>query len=97
MPVRVQLSPLLRKYVPGYDHETGIVLDQADGQTALQVMEGLNIPAEKFSNITIMVNSYPGKPKSVVAEADCITLTKVIGDGRTAQADDVNTRRYLWT
>jgi len=81
MPVRVQLSPLLRKYVPGYDYETGIVPDQADGQTALQVMEGLNIPAEKFSNIAIMVNSYPGKPKSVVAEADCITLTKVIGGG----------------
>ena len=81
MPVRVQLSRLLHKSVPGYDHETGIVLDQADGQTVLQVMEGLNIPAEKFSSITIMVNSCPGKPKSVVPEADCITLTKVIGGG----------------
>ena len=81
MPVRVQLSQLSPKYVPGYHHETGIVLDQADGQTVLQVLEGLNIPAEKFSNITIVVNSYPGKPKSVVAETECITLTKVIGDG----------------
>ena len=97
MPVRVQLSQLLPKYVPGYDHETGIVLDQADGQTVLQVLEGLNIPAEKFSNITIVVNSYPGKPKSVVAEAESITLIKVIGSARIAHAVDVNTRRYLWT
>jgi hypothetical protein len=97
MPARVQLSLLLRKCVPGCHHKTGIVLDQADGQTVLQVMERLNIPAEKFSNITIMVNSYPGKPRSVVAEADGITLTKVIGGARTAHAVDVNTRRYLWT
>ena len=81
MPVRVQLSPLSPKYVPDYDHETGIVLAQADGQTVLQVLEGLNTPAERFPNITIVVNSCPGKPKSVVAEAECITLTKVIGGG----------------
>ena len=81
MPVRVQLSLLLPKYVPGYDHETGTVLGQADGRTVLQVHEGLSTPAEKFSNITIVVSSYPGKPKSVVAEAERIHLAKVIGSG----------------
>jgi hypothetical protein len=81
MSVRVQLSPLLRKYVPGYDHDTGIVLEHTEDHTVLQIMERLSIPAEEFSNITILVNSYPGKPKRVVKEADCITLAKVIGGG----------------
>jgi hypothetical protein len=97
MPVRVQVGPLLRKAVPGYDLEKGIVLDQANGQTVLQVMEGLNLRAEEISYITHMVNSCPGKPKSVALEAGCIILTKRIGGGRTAHADDMNTRRNLWT
>jgi hypothetical protein len=60
-------------------------------------MEGLNLPAKEISNITDVVNSCPGKLKSVVAVADSITLTKVIGRARTAHAVDVNTGRYLWT
>ena len=81
MPARVQLNPLLRKCVPGCHHERCIVLDQADGPTVLQVVEALNLPAEEPSNITSRVDSSPGKPKSVVAEADCFTQTKVIRSG----------------
>jgi hypothetical protein len=84
MPVCVQLSPLLPRYVPGHDHGTGIFLDQANGRTMLQVLEGLTVPAGKFPNITIVVDSCPENPKSVVAGPEWITLTKAIEDGEPA-------------
>jgi len=79
MPVRVQLSPHLWKYVPGYDHNKGIVLENLDGRTVRQIIEELKIPPEEV--YAIMVNSYPAKPNSVVEDGDSVSLTKIIGGG----------------
>jgi sulfur carrier protein ThiS len=79
MPVRVQLSHLLRKYVPSYNSDAGIVLENVDGWSVRQLIEEIKIAPEEV--VTIMVNSYPGKPNSVVKDGDCVTLTKVIGGG----------------
>ena len=79
MPVRIQLSPFLRKYVPAYDHNTGILLENAAGWTVRQIIDELNIPPAEV--VTIMVNSYPGKPASVVEDGDSVMLTKVLGGG----------------
>lgn len=79
MPIRVQLSPPLWKYVPGYDHKTGIVLENVERRTVRQIIEELKIPPQEV--YAIMVNSYPGKPNSVVKDGDFVTLTKIIGGG----------------
>jgi sulfur carrier protein ThiS len=79
MPVRVRLSPHLWKYVPGYDHNKGIMLENMDGRAVRQIIEELKIPPEEV--YAIMLNSYPGKPNSVVHDGDSVTLTKIIGGG----------------
>jgi len=79
MSVRVQLGLQLWKYIPGYDSNTGIVLENVCGWTVRQITEALKIPPNEVYQI--MVNSYPGKPQSVVNDGDLIILTKIIGGG----------------
>jgi sulfur carrier protein ThiS len=79
MPVRIQLSHILRKYAPDYDHNTGILLEDAAGGSVRQIIERLAIPPGEV--VTVIVNSYPATPASMVQEGDTVTLTKVIGGG----------------
>ena len=79
MPIRVQLSPFLRNYVPNYDNDTGIILDDANRLSVQQIISKLDIPQEEV--ITIMVNVYPEKPKNIVKDGDVVTLSKIIGGG----------------
>jgi len=79
MSVRVQLSHILRKYAPDYDHDAGIILEDAAGWSVRQIIEHLAIPPGEI--VTIIVNSYPATPGSTVQDGDTVTLTKVIGGG----------------
>jgi sulfur carrier protein ThiS len=79
MSIHVQLSPLIRKYVPNYDHSTGIQLKVDTPNSVEQIIAKLNIPREEV--ISIMVNGYPGKFNSTVNDGDSVTLAKVIGGG----------------
>ena len=79
MSVRIQLSPLLRKYVPGYDHDEGLTLINQEGKTVRAIIDELGIPPKEV--YTIMVNHYPGQPNSVVKDGDFVMLAKVIGAG----------------
>ena len=54
MSIRIQLSPFLRKYVPKYNNDTGIVLKSENPRTVDQIIAELNIPFEEV--VTIMVN-----------------------------------------
>ena len=79
MPIRVQLSPLIRKYVPHYDHATGLQLIIDTPHSVEQIIEKLNIPRQEV--ISVMINGYPGKFSSTVNDGDSVTLAKVIGGG----------------
>jgi sulfur carrier protein ThiS len=79
MAVHIELSMLLRKVVPDYDEEKGIVLENADGKTVSRLMEELGIPNDKVFNI--LVNRFPSKPSQVVKDGDLITLGRVLGGG----------------
>ena len=79
MTVQVKLSHMLRKYAPDYNHETGILLDEASGWSVRQIIEHLTIPPGEV--VTVIVNSYPATPASTVQDGDTVTLTKVIGGG----------------
>jgi sulfur carrier protein ThiS len=79
MPIHVQLSPLIRKYVPNYDHSTGLKLAIDAPHSIEQIIAKLKIPREEV--ISIMINGYPGKFTSLVNDGDSVTLAKVIGGG----------------
>ena len=79
MSIHVQLSPFLRKYIPNYDHATGIRLTIDAPNRVEQIIAKLNIPREEV--ISIMINGYPGKLNSTLNEDDSVTLAKVIGGG----------------
>ena len=79
MPIHVQLSPILRKYIPHYDNATGIRLTIDTPYSVEQIIAKLNIPREEV--ISIMINGYPGKFNSTVNDGDSVTLAKVIGGG----------------
>ncbi len=79
MTIRIQLSHILRKYAPDYDHGSGILLEDAAGWSVGQIIEHLAIPPGEV--VTIIVNSYPATPASTVQDGDTVTLTKVIGGG----------------
>ena len=79
MSIHVQLSPLIRKYVPNYDHSTGLQLAIDAPHSVEQIVAKLNIPREEV--ISIMINGYPGKFNSTVNDGDSVTLAKVIGGG----------------
>ena len=79
MSIRIQLSPFLRKYVPDYQNDAGILLPAGNQITVEQIISELNIPQEEV--ISIMVNGYPGKYSSVVNDGDSVTMAKVIGGG----------------
>ena len=79
MPIHVRLSPLIRKYVPNYDHSTGVILTIDAPEKVMQIVARLDIPRQEV--ISIMVNGYPGKFKTPVNDGDSIMLAKVIGGG----------------
>lgn len=79
MSIHIQLSPLIRKYIPGYDHSTGIQLEIDAPHSVEQIIAKLKIPRKEV--ISVMVNGYPGKFSSTVEDGDSVTLAKVIGGG----------------
>jgi len=79
MSVTVKLSPLLRKYVPDYNYEEGILVAKGAGQTILHIAEQLSIPKDRIT--MIMVNHKPSRIEYVAREGDLILLGMVIGGG----------------
>lgn len=55
------------------------MLENMDGKTVRQILEELKIPPEEV--YAIMVNSYPGKPNTLVKDGDSVTLSKIMGGG----------------
>ena len=79
MPIQVKLSPFIRKYIPGYDHVTGILLTIDAPCSVEQIIAELGLPREEV--VSVMINGYPGKITGTVNDGDCITLAKVVGGG----------------
>lgn len=65
--------------MPGYNHNNGLVLENAEGKTVRQLIKELGIPSEEV--YTIMVNYLPSQPRHVVKDGDFVTLSKVMGAG----------------
>jgi len=76
--VRVELSRLLRKYVPDYDDE-GVLVDYEEGMTARDVAKKLDIPSDKV--FMVMVNRMPSKIGSALRDGDRVTLALILGAG----------------
>lgn len=79
MSVRVELSILLRQYVPGYDENAGILVDYEEGKTVGHIIAELRIPREKV--IMVLVNQKPSKIGQRIQEGDSVRLAMVFGAG----------------
>ena len=79
MPVSIRLSPLLRKYVPDYDYDEGIIMKNGAGKRITQLVEELNIPKEMVTSV--LVNRLPSRTGYVARDGDTVLLAMVIGGG----------------
>jgi hypothetical protein len=79
MSVTLKLSPLLRKYVPGYDHDEGVVVENGAGEKVSRIAEELSIPRDRIT--MVIVNHRPSRIGYVAREGDLILLGMVIGGG----------------
>jgi hypothetical protein len=79
MPIRVELSRLLRKYVTDYNEDRGILIDYEEGKTVGHVIAELNIPREKV--FTVFVNRKPSKIGYRLQDGDLVALALILGAG----------------
>jgi hypothetical protein len=79
MAVRVELSLLLQKYVPNYDRDNGIVVEDGEGKAVRQIILELGIPLVKV--FQVLVNYMPSQDSYVVKDGDRVTLAMVLGAG----------------
>jgi hypothetical protein len=79
MSVVLKLSPLLRRYVPDYDHDEGVVIEKGAGKKVSQLAEEVNVPKEKVSSV--LVNHRPTRVGYVARDGDLVLLAMVIGGG----------------
>lgn len=79
MSVCVKLSVLLRKYVPGYDEEAGVLLEYQEGMTVEDTIIHLGIPVEKV--IMVLANQRPSKIRNKIKDGDNVRLAMVFGAG----------------
>jgi hypothetical protein len=79
MAVRVELTLLLQKYVPNYDRDNGIVVEDGEGKAVRQIILELGIPLVKV--FQVLVNYMPSQDSYVVKDGDLVTLAMVLGAG----------------
>ena len=79
MPIRVELSRLLRKYVTDYNEDCGIHVDFEEGKTVADVIAELNIPRDKV--FTVFVNRKPSKVGHRLQDGDLVALALILGAG----------------
>ena len=79
MAVRVELTPLLRKYAPGYDPDKGLTIEEGEGKAVRKIIEELGIPTDKV--FRVLVNHLPSQPSHLLKDGDLVTLSMVLGGG----------------
>jgi molybdopterin converting factor small subunit len=79
MAVRVFLSTVLRRYVKGYDGETGVLLEPRSLKTVQDVCLHLGIPSEKIK--LAMVNGRRVSLDHGIQDGDRVGLFPPVGGG----------------
>ncbi len=79
MAVRVELTLLLQRYVPNYDQDNGIVVEDGEGKAVRQIIAKLGIPLDKV--FQVLVNHRPSQDRYVVKDGDLVTLAMILGAG----------------
>jgi sulfur carrier protein ThiS len=79
MSLHVEVSSYLRKFLPNYNPEEGLILDFRPGMTVAQMIKDLGIPEEQVQ--LIMVNRMAVKPDHVLKEGDLVGLFPILDGG----------------
>ena len=79
MPLKIFLSSILRKYVPGYDPTNGVSFTVDGERTVTDICEQINIPADKIK--IIMVNGKSRSPDHILKGDERVGLFPPVGGG----------------
>ena len=79
MPVTVMLAASLRKYVPGYNGETGYQTSVKSGSTIRDLARQLHIPEQEVK--LLMVDGVAAKWDTVLAGEERVALFPPVGGG----------------
>lgn len=79
MSVLIKLSASLRRFVPGYDAQEGLLLPCGPGLTVAGVLAGLGIAQAEVK--IIMVNGVKAQAEQPLADGDRVGLFPAVGGG----------------
>ncbi len=79
MPLKIEISTSLRKYVPGYDPAGGLIVEGGAGKTVSQVIDQLGIPADEVH--LVMVNRSTVSVGHILNENDLVGVFPPVGGG----------------
>lgn len=79
MAVRVELTLLFQRYVPNYDQDNGIVVEDGEGKAVRQIIAELGIPLDKV--FQVLVNHLPSQDSYLAKDGDLIVLAMIMGGG----------------
>lgn len=77
--VRVELSSALRRYLPDYDPERGVILDLPAESDVAGLIRALGIPPKEIT--VIMVNRQAVPADHPLADGDLVGLFPALGGG----------------
>lgn len=79
MPLRIEISSYLRRFVSDYDPVQGLILNGQTGRTVGAVIHELGIPSEEVQ--IILVNRRAAKLETRLGEDDELGLFPAMGGG----------------
>ena len=82
MSIQIKLSTTLRDCVPGYDPETGLVVELSSGESSLtagELARRIGIPLEEIK--IIMINSRQSDTDGLVRDGDRVAYFPAVGGG----------------
>ena len=79
MSVRLMLAATLRKYIPGYNGETGYEVSVAPGSTVRDLCRQLQVPEKEVR--LIMIEGVAADWDSILTEKERVAFFPPIGGG----------------
>lgn len=79
MPVEIKLSTTLRRHVPGYNPEKGILLETANSMSAADIARKLGLPLGEIK--FIMLNGRCQPLDARVGDNDRLAFFPAVGGG----------------
>ncbi len=79
MPIQVFLAATLRRFIPDYNPEKGVIMEVSSGSTVLEVTQRLGIPPEEVK--IVMVNGIHSSMDKTLEGNERVAFFPAVGGG----------------